>query len=396
MQRQNVAPVPVTESADLVTRCAALASADFVALDTEFLREKTYYPIPCLIQVAGPDSAFIIDPMAPGIDLAPFLAVLRNRDVVKVFHAGRQDLDIFFALLDELPAPLADTQIMAMALGYGDAVSYENLAARLMKVRIDKGARFTDWSRRPLTPRQLEYALSDVTHLRQIYALLSEQLKTRGREEWIAEEMADLNDPARYRPDPEDAWRRLKIRSDKPRFLLMLRELAAWREREAQQRNVPRQRIIKDEILLEIAAHPPHDQAEFDKYRGLPNGYGNSALGKGLAEAIARGQNAPFDSLPVLSQRVGSEKAGPAAELLRVLIKQVCENEQVAPKLLVSSQELDMLARLGPEADVPLLHGWRYELCGKLAQDCLAGKLAFYMRGNKVDFAPFAALEKQG
>src|SRR5471032_2419738 len=284
----------VESTYDLKAFVAELSGAPYLALDTEFLRDQTYYPILCLIQVAAPPVngdgvEAIIDPLAPGIDLAPFYELLKRPDIVKVFHAARQDIEIFSQQGGVIPSPLFDSQIAAMVCGFGDAASYETLARNIAKVEIDKSARFTDWSRRPLSPRQLEYALADVTHLCTIYEWMKARLEKTGRAAWVVEEVAALQDPALYRLEPELAWKRLKPRTANKRFLAVLASLAAWREREAQARDIPRGRVLKDEALTEIAAHPPETPEALERVRAVPKGFANSRLGKGLAEAIALG-----------------------------------------------------------------------------------------------------------
>ncbi|HSV29168.1 MAG TPA: ribonuclease D, partial [Candidatus Omnitrophota bacterium] len=259
----------IADTASLAEFCQRLASAPYVTVDTEFMREKTYYPQLCLVQIGGPDDAKAIDPLAPGIDLEPLFELLRNPKVLKVFHAARQDVEIFLHMMGSVPAPLFDTQVAAMVCGFGDAVSYENLASQLARARIDKSMRFTDWALRPLTEKQVQYALGDVTHLRVAYEKLVKKLEKNGRIEWLAEEMAELTTPETYRVNPENAWKRLKPRSSSPKFLAVLKELAAWREREAQERDIPRQRIVRDENLMEIAAHHPTSVEELSRTRGL-------------------------------------------------------------------------------------------------------------------------------
>src|SRR5580704_6573583 len=280
----------------LATLVAELSQAPYLALDTEFLRDQTYYPKLCLIQVASPvvegnSVEAIIDPLAPGLDLAPFYELLKRPDIVKVLHAGRQDIEIFYLQVGVLPAPLFDTQIAARVCGFGEAASYETLARKLAHVEIDKSARFTDWSHRPLSKRQLEYALADVTHLRVIYEKLSAQLARSGRAAWVEEEIAALKDPKLYKLDPELAWKRLKPRTSNKRFLAMLAALAAWREREAQTRDIPRGRVLKDEALTEIAAHPPESGEGLERIRAVPKGFANSRLGKGLMDALEAGRH---------------------------------------------------------------------------------------------------------
>src|ERR1700750_3172482 len=300
-----------------------LGQAPYLALDTEFLRDQTYYPKPCPIQVAAPGVEGIIDPLAPGLDLAPFYDLIRRPDIVKVLHAARQDIEIFYLQGGVLPDPLFDSQIAAMVCGFGDAASYETLARKSAKVKIDKSARFTDWSHRPLSKRQLEYALADVTHLRVIYEWMKARLEKTGRSAWVAEEVANLQDPALYKLDPELAWKRLKPRTSNKRFLAVLASLAAWREREAQARDIPRGRVLKDEALTEIAAHPPDTPEALERIRAVPKGFANSKLGKGLMEAIAVGQTAPppEGAVDQNKQRRRREPSAAVMDLLKTLMR---------------------------------------------------------------------------
>src|SRR5258706_11267931 len=286
-------PMRIVETNDaLKAFMGELSGAPYLALDTEFLRDQTYYPKLCLIQAAAPGVEAIIDPLAPGLDLAPFYDLIRRPDIIKVLHAARQDIEIFFLQGGVLPDPLFDSQIAAMVCGFGDAASYETLARKIAHVEIDKSARFTDWSHRPLSKRQLEYALADVTHLRVIYEWMKIRLDRTGRQSWVAEEVAALQDPSLYKLDPEQSWKRLKPRTTNKRFLAVLAALAAWREREAQARDIPRGRVLKDEALTEIAAHPPDDAADLERIRAVPKGFAQSRLGKGLMDAIKEGRSA--------------------------------------------------------------------------------------------------------
>src|SRR5271168_31102 len=293
----------ITDSSTLADFCGRLNTEVFVTVDTEFMRDRTYWPDLCLVQIAGTEAAAAIDPMAEGIDLAPMFELLANPQVLKVFHAARQDLEIFFLQGGRLPAPIFDSQVAAMVCGFGDSVSYETLAARLAGARIDKSFRFTDWSKRPLSDRQLTYALGDVTHLRLIYEKLSKRLHASGRERWVDEEMAVLTDPATYRLDPETAWMRLKPRSGSPKFLNVLKAVAAWRETEAQRRNLPRNRLVRDEALLEIAAQAPGNVADLSRTRTLSRGTAEGVVGEALLAAVARGLATPLDQAPKLADR---------------------------------------------------------------------------------------------
>ena len=360
---------------------AELSSAPYLALDTEFLRDQTYYPKLCLIQVAaslpgGGGVEGIIDPLAPGIDLAPFYELLKRPDIIKVLHAARQDIEIFYLQGGVLPAPLFDSQIAAMVCGFGDAASYETLARKLAHVEIDKSARFTDWSHRPLSKRQLEYALADVTHLRVIYEKLSAQLVRTGRTAWVAEEVAALQDPALYRLDPELAWKRLKPRTTNKKFLATLAAIAAWREREAQTRDIPRGRVLKDEAITEIAAHPPESGEALERIRAVPKGFANSKLGKGLMEAIAASANAPAPEGAVLQVPKRRREPSPAAiDLLKTLLRLRAEAAGVATRLIANAEDIEKLAA-DDDDGVAALTGWRAELFGNDARLLREGNLA--------------------
>jgi ribonuclease D len=375
----------ITDTAELAAFCEHLAGTEFIAVDTEFIRERTFWPKVCLIQVAGPDRAAAIDPLASGIDLEPLFRLLLDRRTLKVFHAARQDLEIFLNLLGELPAPLFDSQIAAMVCGFGEQASYETLVARLAKARIDKGSQFTDWSLRPLSRRQIDYALSDVTHLRTIYRKLADRLAASGRSEWLAEEMAALADPNAYRVDPLQAYRRIKVRTTNRRTLAVLREVAAWREREAQARDIPRTRIIRDEALLEIAHHAPRTTEELARTRGLGRKLAENAAGQELLAAVARALALPEEQCPLAEERKEVPRGvGPIADLLRVLLRMICDEEDVAQKLVASAADLDLIAALGEGANVPALHGWRRRLFGEAALKLRDGRLALAVRGRKL------------
>lgn len=372
----------ISDTAALAAFCERLSDASFVTVDTEFMREKTYWPQLCLVQVAGPDEARAIDPLAPGIDLAPLFALMANPKVLKVFHAARQDVEIFLHLSGSVPTPLFDTQVAAMVCGFGDAVGYETLATQLARARIDKSMRFTDWAQRPLTERQLHYALSDVTHLRVAYEKLIKLLDKSGRLNWLDEEMNILSEPGTYRTDPWDAWRRLKPRSSSPRFLATLRELAAWREREAQERDLPRQRVIRDEALTEIAAHAPTTVADLARTRGLARSLAEGRLGAALLDAVGRAATLPESDCPQPPDRVDLPRGlAPVVDLLKVLLKMKCDEHDVAQKLVASSSDLEMIAA-DDEADVPALHGWRRHLFGDDALKLKHGRVALALAAN--------------
>ena len=375
----------ITDTAALGRFCAAQRGASFIAVDTEFMRERTYWPILCLVQVAGPNEAAAIDPLAPGIDLAPLLALMADEGILKVFHAARQDVEIFFNLSGAVPTPLFDTQIAAMVCGFGDAASYETLVGKLAQAALDKSSRFTDWSHRPLTERQIRYALADVVHLRTVYDGLQQRLASNGRAAWFAEEIAGLADPATYRSEPGEAWRRFRLRGKiDPRFFGVLRELAAWRETAAQQRNLPRGRIIKDEAVLEIASQTPKTIEALARSRSLGKGVATGKLGDEILNAVRRGlANAKGLELPVAARPDTPPGLGPLLELLRVLLKQACEEHQVAQKLVATAEDLEAIA-CDDHASVPALSGWRYEIFGKDALALKQGRLGLTVRRNRI------------
>ena len=380
----------IADSAELAGFCARQSTATFITIDTEFLREKTYWPQLCLVQIAGPDEAAAIDPLAPGIDLAPLFDLLANEAVLKVFHAARQDVEIFLHITGRIPVPLFDTQIAAMVCGFGDAASYETLATSLAKARIDKSMRFTDWALRPLSDRQLQYALSDVTHLRVVYEKLCRKLEKNGRLPWLEEEIAILADPATYRVEPEQAWLRLKPRSSSPRFLAVVRELAAWREREAKERDLPRQRVLKDEALLEIAAQAPKTVEELSRTRGLGRSFAEGKMGQAVMDAVARAVALPEEAMPRPAERSDMPRGlGPVVELLKVLLRMRCDEHGVAHRLVASSGDVDMIAA-DDKADVPAMHGWRRDLFGEDALRLKHGELALALSagGRKLRLLP--------
>ena len=372
----------ISDTAALAAFCQRLASAEFVTVDTEFMREKTYWPQLCLVQLAGPEEAWAIDPMAPGMDLAPLFELMNNPKVLKVFHAARQDVEIFLHLSGKVPAPLFDSQVAAMVCGFGDAVSYETLAGQLARARIDKSLRFTDWSRRPLTDRQLEYALADVTHLRIIYEKLSLRIEREQRGEWVAEEMAVLADPGTYLVDPDEAWRRLKSRSSSPRFLMVLKELAAWREREAREKDLPRQRLLKDDSLMEIAAQAPTSVDELAHTRGLSRSAAEGKLGSALLAAVSRALATPESQWPTPMERTELPRGlGPVVDLLKVLLKLKGDQHDVAQRLIASSADLEYIAA-DDNAQVQALQGWRRGLFGEDALKLKHGQLGLALAAD--------------
>ncbi|MFQ5984964.1 MAG: ribonuclease D [Alphaproteobacteria bacterium] len=383
----------ITETGELARLCDRRKRQPFVAVDTEFMRERTFWPKLCLIQLAGDNEAAAIDPLADGLDLGPLLRLLVEPGVVKVFHAARQDIEIFHRLSDRVPAPLFDTQIAAMVCGFGESVAYDTLVSRLTGVKLDKTLRFTDWSRRPLTESQVAYALADVVHLPAIYRKLARRLDETGRRAWLAEEMAGLTDPRVYETRPQDAWLRLKTRSDKPRFLAVLRELAAWREREAQARDVPRNRVLRDEALVTIAAHAPTTAAELARTRLLRRGLAEGATGRQILRAVVRGQAVPEAECPRFSKPPRPKVApGAVADLLKVLLKLKCDEHGVASKLVASAADLDRLA-VEAEPDIPALEGWRREIFGNDALTLKAGRLALAADGKKIRLVPLGSDE---
>ena len=369
-----MAIIDTTEALDALM--TELRSASYVALDTEFMRDQTYWPRLCLMQVAAPGIEAIIDPMAEGIDLASFYDLLRAPGILKVLHASRQDIEIFYIQGEVIPDPLFDTQIAAMVCGFGESASYETLARRLAHAEIDKSARFTDWSRRPLSKRQLEYALADVTHLRVVYEALAKQLERTGRAAWVEEEIAALKEPSLYKLDPALAWKRLKPRTANKRFLALLACVAAWREREAQARDQPRNRILKDEALLEIAAHPPETAQALEHIRTIPKGFAASRMGKALLEEVARGADAePPPEIEAVRARRKREPSPSAVDLLKTLLRHCAEAAGVAPRLIADAEDIERLAAHEDDG-VPALHGWRAEVFGNKAIALRGGKLA--------------------
>ncbi len=380
--------ITITDTEALARFCDSVAGADFVTIDTEFMRERTFWSKLCLVQLGGPDEAAIIDAMAEGIDLEPLFELLNASEVLKVFHAGRQDIEIFHQLSGDIPAPVFDTQIAGMVCGFGDQVGYDTLVSRLAKARIDKSMRFTDWSRRPLSEKQLQYALSDVTHLRVAYEKLARILERNGRSSWLKEEMATLTSPATYAVVPSQAWRRIKFRGSRPRFMCLLQALAAWREREAQKRDVPRNRVLRDDVLLDIAARAPETAEELAKTRSVGrNGLG-AALTKGVLAAVAEGSACPEQDCPSLEMKKPLPRGiGPLVDLFRVLLKMKCNENGVAQKLVASMSDLELIAA-DDEADVPALRGWRRDLFGADSLRLKHGELSLAADGYKVCLIP--------
>ncbi len=380
---------PITSTSELADACRRMACHAYVTVDTEFLRETTYYPLLCVAQMASTDEAVVIDALAPGIDLAPFYALMADEKIMKVFHAARQDIEIVWHAAKLIPHPIFDTQVAAMVLGYGDSISYDQLVQRITGDALDKSHRFTDWTRRPLSDAQLAYAISDVTHLRQVYLALVEDLKRRGRADWVQDEMRVLTSPDTYRMEPESAWQRLRARVRKPRELAVLIEVAAWREREAQSRDVPRSRVLKDEVIGDIAVQAPTTTEKLKNLRSLPKGFERSRWGEAIVAAVDRGLARDPKTLP-LQQRVQQAANGAAVvELLKVLLRMVSERHHVAAKVIATVDDLDRIAA-DDNAEVPALAGWRRELFGEKALALKHGKLALAIEKGRV-----ATVERQ-
>jgi ribonuclease D len=384
----------ITDSGALAAFCDRQIGVAFVAIDTEFMRERTYWPILCVVQVAGPEEAAAIDALAPGIELAPLLALMADPEILKVFHAARQDLEIFFQLLGQVPHPIFDTQIAAMVCGFGDSASYETLVKRLAGAPLDKASRFTDWAHRPLSERQIEYALADVVHLRTVYERLQQLLAKNDRAGWFAEEMADLVDPALYRGEPAEAWRRFRLRGRADRRMLgVLRAVAAWREAAAQQRDLPRGRIMRDEAVLEIAAHAPKTIESLARTRSLGRGVAEGKLGREILEAVAQGLADPNPPPVIPAKAEAPPGIGPLIELLRVLLKQRCEDFAVAQKLVASADDLEAIAA-SDDAPVRALSGWRREVFGADALALKHGKLALTAGRNRIELVKLPEREE--
>ena len=375
---------PITTTAELAAFCARLQGEPFVAVDTEFMRETTYWPKLCLIQAASPTSAACIDPLADGMDLTPFLEVMADKATMKVFHAARQDVEIF-SNLGVIPSPLFDTQVAGMAAGFGEQIAYDALVRQMLRIEVDKSSRFTDWARRPLSDAQLIYALGDVTHLAALYPQLRERLEKAGRLPWVTEEMANLTDPANYDVDPENAWKRLKPRRHTAKYLAVFRAVAAWRERTAQLRDQPRGRILKDDAIDEIATQAPTDADALNRLRSVPKGFSGSRFGPDLIEAVKEGLKNPEAYAPVI-ERNGSApppSAGAVVELLKVLLKARAEDAGVASKLIATVSDLEKIA-CDDDADTPALAGWRRDAFGADALKLKRGELALVLDGARV------------
>jgi ribonuclease D len=373
----------ITTTEELAATCDRLGRHPFVTIDTEFLRETTYYPLLCVAQLASSDEAVVIDALAPGIDLTPFFDLMGNDKVLKVFHAARQDIEIVWHRAQKIPHPIFDTQVAAMVLGHGDSISYDQLVQRITGDMLDKSHRFTDWTRRPLSTAQVTYAVSDVTHLRDVYTALLADLGRRGRADWMDDEMEVLTSPDTYRADPERAWMRLKTRVRKPKELAVLIEVAAWREREAQTRDVPRSRVLKDDAIGDIATHAPNSIEKLAHLRSMPKGFERSKWGNEIIDAVKRGLARDPHTLPKLERSRNNANISATVELLKVLLRMTAEKHSVAAKVIATIDELEDIAG-DDHADVPALHGWRRELFGEQALALKQGKLALAVERGRV------------
>ncbi|QCJ00325.1 ribonuclease D [Agrobacterium larrymoorei] len=376
----------IDTTAALADACKELAKSEFITIDTEFLRETTFWPELCLVQMASPTLEVLVDPLAKGIDLTPLFELMADTNVVKVFHAARQDIEIIHHLGGLIPHPIFDTQVAAMVCGFGDSISYDQLVQKIKNVQIDKSSRFTDWSRRPLSEKQLDYALADVTHLRDVYLSLKGQLEREGRSSWLKEEMDVLESVDTYDMHPDDAWLRLKSRLRKPTELAILKFVAAWREREARSRNVPRSRVLKDDAIFEIAQQQPKDTEALSRLRTIPKGWERSSSGTAIIETVNAALELPRSEMPQAPRHSHSpEGSGAAVELLKVLLKLTADKHGVAAKVIANSDDLDKIASEGEKATVPALSGWRRELFGEPALKLIRGEVALRFAGKKVE-----------
>ena len=373
----------ITTTHDLAAACERMAKHSFVTVDTEFLRESTYYPQLCVAQLATSDEAIVVDALAEEIDLKPFFDLMADEAVVKVFHAARQDIEIVWHRANLIPHPVFDTQIAAMVLGYGDSVSYDQLVQRITGDALDKSSRFTDWTRRPLSKSQVEYAVSDVTHLRDVYRKLKGDLEKRGRTEWLSEEMDILTSPDTYRMDPDNAWQRLRTRVRKPKELAVLMEVAAWREREAKARDVPRGRVLKDDLVADIAIQAPTSIERLASLRSLPKGFERSKWGMEIPDIVKAGLARDPKTIPTIERNKPVQNGSAIVELLKVLLRMTAEKHAVAAKVIATVDDLERLAG-DDNADVPALKGWRRELFGEKALALKAGRLALALEKGRV------------
>lgn len=379
----------ITTTDELQTVCTRLNNEPYITVDTEFLREKTYYPKLCLVQISGTSDDIIIDPLAEGIDLSPLYSLLANENVLKVFHAAQQDAEIFHRLMRHVPTPLFDTQVAAMVCGFGESVGYESLVNKLLEKQLDKVSRYTDWEQRPLTERQLQYAIADVTHLRDIYEALKAHIHNHGREEWIAEEMAKMNASSQYTIDPEESWRRLKYKNRSPAYLNLLRSITSWRERTAQIKNIPRGRLLKDEVLIQIASLNPKTMDELTQVRGAMR-HLNADNAQALLDALATAREIPREDHPIDEKRkpmLQPEQDG-LVDVLRMLLKLKSDQNGVAARLVANKDDLASLVL--NTGNVPCMHGWRYEIFGQHAQAFLDGKLLLRAHNGEITFEEVA------
>ena len=378
----------ITETSKLIDACERFSRDSFLAIDTEFMRERTYYPQLCLIQIAGKDEAVTVDALATEINLNPILDLMANHKIMKVFHACRQDMEIFFNLNRRIPFPVFDTQIGAMVCGYGESVGYDKLVRQITGVQIDKSSRFTDWSHRPLSKQQLNYALSDVTHLRTVYESLLNQLEKNGRINWLNEEFQNVLNPKTYDIPLDQIWKRLKIKNGRPKFLILVRELCAFREKEAQNRNIPRNRVIRDDVLLDIAARSPRSSVDLAKVRSLSTQFAEGRLGKSILRVVAEASNIPESDAPQLEKLNKTKPQKPALiELLKVLLKHKSEDNNVAQKLIASTADLEAIAE-NDNANVLALSGWRKDVFGDDALLLKSGKIALSAAGDRIRVIP--------
>ncbi|XSG81433.1 MAG: ribonuclease D [Methyloligella sp. ZOD6] len=378
----------ITTTEELASACSELASQPFIAVDTEFMREQTFWPKLCLIQIAAGERELLIDTLAPGIELAPFFDLMNDESVLKVFHSARQDVEIMHHLAGQVPRPIFDTQVAAMVCGFGESVGYGMLVKRILNRNLDKTSRFTDWSRRPLSEKQLTYAIGDVTHLRDLFPKLKAQLDNSGRETWLNEEMGVLTDPGTYELHPENAWKRLKMRTKTPKALAVLMEIAAWREREAQTQDVPRSRILKDDALHDIANQAPQNLDDLGALRSLHNGFVRSPRGRSVLEAVERGLERDPKTVPrVQRTEPMTPEAAAVFDLLRVLLKATAGHHGVAPKLIATSEDLEQIARQD-DPDLPVMKGWRRKLFGEQALKLKRGELSLAVQNGEVSLLP--------
>lgn len=380
----------VTDTNSLEALCDRLSNSSYVTVDTEFVREKTYWPQLCLVQLANDEEAAIVDVLSSSLDKSPLLDLMSNPKIIKVFHSARQDFEIFFKLMKKLPTPIFDTQIAAMVCGFGDSVGYETLVQNLINKPVDKSHRYTDWTLRPLSKEQMKYAISDVTYLREVYKELSHLLKINNRQNWLEEEIEKLNDEENYNFLPDNAWKRIKLRTSNPRSLGILMELASWREKAAQARNLPRNKILRDEALIELSNQKPTTARAIARTRGISENLAKSLVERGILEAMKNGLSLPLDKLPKFSKKQRLPKGiAPITDLLKVLLKLKCEQHDVAQKLVANSRDIELIAAFGEKACIPALKGWRREIFGKDALALKAGKLALLIDQNEIVLSNF-------